>query len=349
MRPTDIRRPSIRHFTSSIAVVSILFVVECSGGELTITNQSFENLVLADGVFVGSVPGWIQQGTTITSNPNNSFFSNTTDGSPNSPIDGLNAAAVNVGGKLVYQDTNWLIQPDVVYTLTFLAGYRIGSPFGNSSVSFWAGTNRLAEKFPAPAENTFASFSLNYTSPPTGPVLALPLRIELKAMGTDSQAWFDNFHLFTTNHTCTPHKATATAQLFNGILVGVTITDSGCGYSNAPIVTIQGGGGSNATATASISGGRVSGIQINNGGCCYTNLPTVVIESPPHEPTVAIRFSKVIVTQNVSLGRRYVLEYSSDLGTWTATGPAFTATSETIEDEFDVSVTGRFFRLREVP
>jgi len=66
-------------------------------------------------------------------------------------------------------------------------------------------------------------------------------------------------------------------------------------------------------------------------------------------PTVAVKVSKVIVTQNVTRGLRYVLESSSDLITWSATGPAFTATSETIEEEFDANVMGRFFRLREVP
>jgi len=66
-------------------------------------------------------------------------------------------------------------------------------------------------------------------------------------------------------------------------------------------------------------------------------------------PTVAIRVSKIVVTQNVTIGRRYVLESSFDSTAWTATGPAFIAESEIVEDEFDVSVTGRFFRLREVP
>lgn len=37
---------------------------------------------------------------------------------------------------------------------------------------------------------------------------------------------------------CTPHKARATAELVNGFVVGATITDSGCGYTNAPLVSI---------------------------------------------------------------------------------------------------------------
>jgi hypothetical protein len=326
-----------------------LLVLGCFGGELTITNNSFENPVLPDGTFVGTVAGWIQQGTTETHNPNNSFFTGTTAGSPNSPLDGVNAVSVNAPGKLSYQDNNWIVQSNVIYSLTFLAGYRIGVPVGNPSVSFWAGTNLLAERFPTPAENTFGSYSLSYTSAPAGPILGLPLRIELRAIGTDSQAWFDNFHLLTNSSICTPHKATATAQLSGGIFVGATITDSGCGYTSAPPVLIQGGGGQGATATAVVSNGIVVSLQVSNGGCCYTNLPTIVIGSPPFVPTVGIRVSKVVVTQNVVLLRKYVLQSSFDLITWTDTGPSFIAQSETLESEFDVDVTGQFFRLREVP
>jgi hypothetical protein len=59
--------------------------------------------------------------------------------------------------------------------------------------------------------------------------------------------------------------------------------------------------------------------------------------------------SKVLVTQNVEIGHHYILESSTDLVSWTATGPSFTPTSESLETEFDISLTGRYFRLREVP
>jgi hypothetical protein len=146
---------------------------------------------------------------------------------------------------------------------------------------------------------------------------------------------------------CTPHKATAVAQVVNGFVVGASVTDSGCGYTNTPMVAIRGGGGTNATATAVLTNGAVAAINIVNAGCCYTNTPQIIIASPPFAPKVAISFSRVKVTQSVVLGRRYVLEASNDLITWTATGPPFTADSETIESEFDIAMTGRYFRLRE--
>jgi len=148
---------------------------------------------------------------------------------------------------------------------------------------------------------------------------------------------------------CSPHRATATANIVNGFVVGATMTDYGCGYTNPPVVLIQGGGGSNATALAVVSNGVINHIQITDAGCCYTGMPQIVIGSPPFVPTVAIRFSKVKVTQNVVLGHNYVLESSTNMTDWTATGPPFTATSETITDEFDLDMTGRFFRIRQVP
>lgn len=148
---------------------------------------------------------------------------------------------------------------------------------------------------------------------------------------------------------CTPHKATATATVVNGFVVGATIVDSGCGYTNAPAVLIQGGGGSGATATATVSNGVVAAINIVSAGSGYTDAPTIRIASPPFAPTVSIAVSRVNVTQHVVLGRNYVLESSSNLADWKVTGAQFTADSESIVTEFVVDVTGRFFRLRELP
>src|SRR2546422_4057599 len=59
---------------------------------------------------------------------------------------------------------------------------------------------------------------------------------------------------------CVRHKAQATAQLVDGSVVGATITDAGCGYTNPPVVLIQGGGGTGATATAVISDSQLTAI-----------------------------------------------------------------------------------------
>ncbi|MBI2928137.1 MAG: LamG domain-containing protein [Verrucomicrobia bacterium] len=170
------------------------------------------------------------------------------------------------------------------------------------------------------------------------------IRIYNRAFSSDEVAQLYSYERF-----CSPHKATATAEVVNGFVVGAIITDGGCGYTEAPLVLVQGGGGSGAVATAVISNGDVVAINITNAGRGYTSTPKIEIASPPFVPTVSIAVSKVKVTQNVVLGRNYVLESSRDLANWTAVGPSFTATSETITDEFDVDVTGRFFRIRQVP
>ena len=153
----------------------------------------------------------------------------------------------------------------------------------------------------------------------------------------------------TNSNFCSPHRATALASLASGVFVGASLLDLGCGYTNAPSVRIVGGGGSGAGATAELLNGHVVSINVTNGGCCYTNPPKILIESPPFVPTVGIAVSKVKVTQTVRVNHNYILEASYNLQTWTATGPQFTADSESVVNEFDVDAVGRYFRLLEVP
>lgn len=84
-----------------------------------------------------------------------------------------------------------------------------------------------------------------------------------------------------------PRPATATAQVVNGFVVGATITDGGYGYTNTPLVTITGGGGSGATATSTMVNGVVTGITIVTAGTGYTGTPSLVIEPPPYPPEQA--------------------------------------------------------------
>lgn len=148
---------------------------------------------------------------------------------------------------------------------------------------------------------------------------------------------------------CIPHPATAIATVVNGSVTDIQLTDLGCGYTNAPIVRISGCGGTGATATTTIVNGYVTSITITSAGIGYTNAPRVRIASPPFMPSLSIAVSRVKVTQRVVLGRNYVLESSSDLQNWGLVGTRFTAEDELIEQEFEVGLTGRFFRIREVP
>jgi hypothetical protein len=148
---------------------------------------------------------------------------------------------------------------------------------------------------------------------------------------------------------CVPHQATATAIVSYGYCVSATVLDPGCGYTTAPLVSIQGGGGSGATATATVNNGVVTAINIINPGSGYTNAPQIIIGSPPFMPTLSITASRVTVTQHVVLGLNYILESSPDLVHWTATGPQFTAQSESVVSEFVINQVGQYFRVRQVP
>jgi hypothetical protein len=174
----------------------------------------------------------------------------------------------------------------------------------------------------------------------------------LAGRGADGMAYGSGVKIkatLTRQISCIPRKATAIAQMVNGFVVGATITDGGCGYANAPVILIQGGGGSGATARAVVTDGRVTGIIITDAGIGYTGVPRIVIASPPFVPTLTIAVSKVKVIQNVVLARRYVLESSHDARSWVEAMPSFIATSESITNEFDTDLTGRFFRVREIP
>ena len=146
-----------------------------------------------------------------------------------------------------------------------------------------------------------------------------------------------------------PRRATAAAQVVNGFVVGINVTDGGFGYDAPPAVLLWGGGGSGATGVATVVNGVVTGIAITTAGSGYTSPPRVSIASPPFTPELSIRVKKVEVTLKVVLGRKYRLESSSDLNTWTPTGDPFVAPEEQLVQEFDVDTTDRYFRIKQVP
>jgi len=78
--------------------------------------------------------------------------------------------------------------------------------------------------------------------------------------------------------------ATATAAAnppSGGFITIINVTFGGYGYTNAPGVTISGGGGSGAEATATVGGGLVTAITVNHAGSNYTSTPTVTVAPPP--------------------------------------------------------------------
>ena len=70
-------------------------------------------------------------------------------------------------------------------------------------------------------------------------------------------------------------RATGTAVLLADAVDDVTIVDGGGNYSQPPIVTFTGGGGSGATGTAVLTDGVVTSVTIDTAGSSYETPPTV--------------------------------------------------------------------------
>ena len=150
---------------------------------------------------------------------------------------------------------------------------------------------------------------------------------------------------------CSPCRATATAQISNGSVVGATMTDVGCGYVTAPLVLILGGGGSGASAVAQVSNGVVTGINLIGAGAGYTNTPTVYIYSPRGVQADLIKAVRPSFS-DLLIGTEYQLQVSRDLNNWTNQGAPFTATAPTMSysQYWDVDNWGQlFFRVEVVP
>ena len=151
---------------------------------------------------------------------------------------------------------------------------------------------------------------------------------------------------------CTvPTPATATATITNGFVIAATVTDGGCGYTNTPLVTILGGGGTGATATALVTNGVVVGIMITDAGSDYTSAPIVYISSPLGVQ-IGILQAVLPTFSDLAVGSNYQLQASTDLSTWTNQGSAFTATNAAMPYSQYFNVTSwsqLYFRLQAVP
>ncbi len=140
-------------------------------------------------------------------------------------------------------------------------------------------------------------------------------------------------------------RAQAVAEIESGRISRIEIADPGYGYESPPVVLLSGGGGFGAKVIAIVENGRVVEFRIIESGSGYTSLPAVAIASPPFSPMLSIEFTRVRVTLQVVLGKKYQIFSSTDLISWKPAGIPFVALSERLEQEFDVESTGRYFRL----
>jgi hypothetical protein len=81
--------------------------------------------------------------------------------------------------------------------------------------------------------------------------------------------------------------AKATPIIVNGFIVGATLIDGGCGYTNQVAVFFSGQGGSGAAGYVQISNGSVTNIVITRAGFGYPSN-TVAQVAPPFFPSMNI-------------------------------------------------------------
>lgn len=118
--------------------------------------------------------------------------------------------------------------------------------------------------------------------------------------------------------------ATAIAQVINGFVIGVTVTDGGADYQTAPAVRFSGGGGSGAGAYAVVSNGTVATITVTNAGFGYTYAPIAWIDAPPPVLSAAqMWFTQRTATATAQLFNGFVVGVTvTDGGDGYETAPA---------------------------
>ena len=85
---------------------------------------------------------------------------------------------------------------------------------------------------------------------------------------------------------------------------GINVTNTGSGFTEAPTVTITGGGGTGATGVAVVSSGSIIAINISNKGLGYTSAPTIAISGGGGTGVIAVA---TLITSPAFLGGERVV------------------------------------------
>jgi hypothetical protein len=143
-----------------------------------------------------------------------------------------------------------------------------------------------------------------------------------------------------------PHAATGQVEVLNELVVQVTITDPGYGYTNTPQVWILGSGGSNAQAVATVSNGMVTAVTIISAGSGY-GAGTYVVIAGPIPLTLGISPASRLDFA-VALGDSYQPQ-TSQSGIWVNFEAAFVAEATTYSVYVEGFGGGSIYRLVPLP
>ena len=93
----------------------------------------------------------------------------------------------------------------------------------------------------------------------------------------------------------------------------------------------------------------MTGVLVIDSGSGYTTTPAITIAPPKTAPRVSIRVTQVEVNLEVTVGKRYTIEASTNLADWVEASELFTAEEQFMALKFDVDEVGQFFRVVEQP
>ena len=79
----------------------------------------------------------------------------------------------------------------------------------------------------------------------------------------------------------------------------IQISNRGTGFVNAPLIDLQGGGGTGAKAVAYISRGKITTIEVTHPGSGYTSAPTVVFVGNQEEGSVPATATAIIKNDTI--------------------------------------------------
>jgi hypothetical protein len=144
-------------------------------------------------------------------------------------------------------------------------------------------------------------------------------------------------------------RATATAQIVNGFVVGMDLLDPGYGYTDPPDVTIVNGGGNGSEVLSIVEEGRVVGFEIVNPGRGYSENSIVQIDPPPFAPEISLHVKTVELNLHLVIGNFYVIEGSDNFSHWTPVSDPFEAESEFMTFDYGVETKGKYYRVVEAP
>ena len=126
-------------------------------------------------------------------------------------------------------------------------------------------------------------------------------------LNTGATATFE----LTLKRTSQAIGATAVPVIENGIVTGVTVTNSGATYPQPPIITF-GGSGTGAAATAVVQGGKVVRIDVTAGGSGHDETTTVSITPIVVAKTSKFNGDKVFVLQSLGEYRFDINVHAND-------------------------------------